>query len=50
MPMLILWVVTPCGLVGKYQRFGETYFFHLQRSSGVVRKWVVYIGSEEGRD
>jgi hypothetical protein len=24
MSMLVFWVVTPCGLVGRYQRFGET--------------------------
>jgi hypothetical protein len=23
--ILFFWVVTPCGLVGRYQRFGETY-------------------------
>jgi hypothetical protein len=23
MSMLVFWVVTPCGLVGRYQRFGE---------------------------
>jgi hypothetical protein len=25
MSMLIFWVVTPCGLVGRYQSFGGTY-------------------------
>jgi hypothetical protein len=30
MSMLVFWVVTPCGPVGKYQRFGETYCLHLQ--------------------
>jgi hypothetical protein len=25
MAMLVFWVVTPCGLVGRYQRFEETY-------------------------
>jgi hypothetical protein len=28
--MLIFWVVTSCGLVGRYQRFGGTYCLHLQ--------------------
>jgi hypothetical protein len=28
--MLIFWVVTPCELVGGYQRFGGTYYIHLQ--------------------
>jgi hypothetical protein len=27
---MLFCVVTPCGLVGRYQRFGETYCFHLQ--------------------
>jgi hypothetical protein len=30
MSVLVLWVVTPCGLVGRYQRFGGTFCFHLQ--------------------
>jgi hypothetical protein len=37
MSMLLLWVVTPCELVGRYQRFGETYCLHLQG-----RKWKQY--------
>jgi hypothetical protein len=28
--MLFFWVVTPCGLVGRYQHFGETYHLHFQ--------------------
>jgi hypothetical protein len=28
--MLVFWVVTPCGIVVKYQRFGGTYCPHLQ--------------------
>jgi hypothetical protein len=28
--LLAFWAVTPCGLVGRYQRFGGTYFLHLQ--------------------
>jgi hypothetical protein len=28
--MLVFCVVTPCGLIGRYQRFGDTYCFHLQ--------------------
>jgi hypothetical protein len=27
---LVFWVVTPCRLVGRYQRFGGTYCLHLQ--------------------
>jgi hypothetical protein len=30
MSMLFFWVVTPCGLVGRYKRFGGTYCLHLQ--------------------
>jgi hypothetical protein len=25
MPMLVFWLVMPCELVGRYDRFGETY-------------------------
>jgi hypothetical protein len=28
MSMFAFWVVTPCGLVGRYQYFGETYCLH----------------------
>jgi hypothetical protein len=27
--MLLFWVVTPCRLVGRYHRFGETHCLHL---------------------
>jgi hypothetical protein len=27
--MLVLWAVFPCELVGKYRRFGGTYYLHL---------------------
>jgi hypothetical protein len=30
MSMLVFWVVMPCGLVGRHQRFGGTYSLHLQ--------------------
>jgi hypothetical protein len=30
MVLLVFWVVTPCGFVGRYKRFGGTYFLHLQ--------------------
>jgi hypothetical protein len=26
--MKVFWVVIPCGLVGRYQHFGETYWLH----------------------
>jgi hypothetical protein len=28
--IVVFWVVTPCGLISGYQRFGETYHLHLQ--------------------
>jgi hypothetical protein len=28
--ILLFWVLAPCRLVGRYQRFGETYCLHLQ--------------------
>jgi hypothetical protein len=31
MSMLVSWVVTPYGLVGRYQRLGGTYCLHLQK-------------------
>jgi hypothetical protein len=30
MMMLFFWVLEPCGLVGRGQRFGETYCLHIQ--------------------
>jgi hypothetical protein len=33
--MLVSWVVTSCGPVGRYRRFGGTY----SPSSGLQRKW-----------
>jgi hypothetical protein len=30
MMMMIFWVLAPCRLVGRYQRFGDTYCLHLQ--------------------
>jgi hypothetical protein len=39
MAMLLFWVVTPCGLVRSYQRFGETFLhsFHLHSSENTLR-------------
>jgi hypothetical protein len=37
MSMLLFWVVTPCGIVGRYQRFGWTCCLHLQPSSVIFR-------------
>jgi hypothetical protein len=30
MLIVVFWVVTPCSLVGGYQRLGGTYSFHFQ--------------------
>jgi hypothetical protein len=38
MAMLVIWVVTPCGLVGRQRQFGETYCLHLQDSREVTMK------------
>jgi hypothetical protein len=36
--VLVLWVVTPCGLVGRYRRFGGTYCLCLQSYSVTTQK------------
>jgi hypothetical protein len=46
--MLFFWIVTPCGLIGRYQCFRETYCLHLRGWSRGAGKWIVYMGSEEG--
>jgi hypothetical protein len=28
--MLVFWIVTPYGIVGRYQLFGGTYYLHLR--------------------
>jgi hypothetical protein len=28
--MLVFYIVTPCGLLGRYQRFGKKYCLYLQ--------------------
>jgi hypothetical protein len=30
MLMLVFWILIPCGLVGRYRRFGEAYRLHIQ--------------------
>jgi hypothetical protein len=30
MSLLVFWVVSPCGFVGRYQHFGEIYCLHHQ--------------------
>jgi hypothetical protein len=32
--VLVFWVATLCGLVGRYQRFGGAYCLHLQNLMG----------------
>jgi hypothetical protein len=34
MLMLVFWIVMPCGLVVRYQRFGGIYYLHLQVWNG----------------
>jgi hypothetical protein len=51
--MLLLWVVTPCRLVGRCQRFGETYCLHLQgcrwRQYVFPKRWCnTYLTSLQG--
>jgi hypothetical protein len=49
MMMLFFWVLVPYRLIGRYQRFGETYFLHFQacledgdnmflRNAGIYRR------------
>jgi hypothetical protein len=35
--MFFFWVLAPCRLVGRCQRFGETYCLHLQGLSGITK-------------
>jgi hypothetical protein len=37
--MLLFWVLVSCRLIGRYQRFGETYYLHFQGWSGEAGKW-----------
>jgi hypothetical protein len=41
--MLVFWVVTPCGLVGRYQRFGRTYCLNLQPRRPTQTCLLVYL-------
>jgi hypothetical protein len=53
--VLVFWVVTQCGLIRKYQRFGGTYCLHLQsRRSEEKHKQIplfvyLFIGDSWGR-
>jgi hypothetical protein len=43
---LVFWVVTPCGLVGRYQRFGGTHCHHLQHFGRLLqyvppKRWYI---------
>jgi hypothetical protein len=48
MSTLVFWIVTLCGLVGWFQRFGGTYCLYLQDWSEGVSNWIVYMGLGEG--
>jgi hypothetical protein len=40
MPMVVFWVVTPCDLVGAFQRFARMYRLHLQgEAATLLHKW-----------
>jgi hypothetical protein len=41
MPMLVFWIVKPCGFVGRYQSFGGTYCLNLHDW-----KWRQYVPSK----
>jgi hypothetical protein len=45
LPSMVFWVVTPCGLVGRYQRFGDTYCLHLQ---GWSDRLYIVLSSQRG--
>jgi hypothetical protein len=36
---MFFWILAPCILVGRCQRFGETYCLHLQGWNGNAGKW-----------
>jgi hypothetical protein len=53
--LLVFWVVTSCGLVGRYQRFGETYCLRFRAEvrllgSGELRTRIGGIGQLESRN
>jgi hypothetical protein len=39
--VLVFWVVTPCELAGRYQRFGGTYCLHLHHRENLKYKLLV---------
>jgi hypothetical protein len=43
--MMIFWVLAPCTLIGRCQRFGETYGLHLQpygaKTYIIIRKYCL---------
>jgi hypothetical protein len=47
--MLFFLVLASCRLVGRCQRFGDTYCLHIQGWSGDAGKWWDVIGLEEGK-
>jgi hypothetical protein len=46
----VFWVVTPCGLVGGYQRFGGTYCLHHQGFSSGAMEATLFVNGIENND
>jgi hypothetical protein len=44
--MLVFWVVTPCGLVGRYKRFAGTNCLHFQGSIALLPRRPVSAGED----
>jgi hypothetical protein len=36
---MLFWILTPCRMAGRAQRFGEAYCVHLQGEIGDARNW-----------
>jgi hypothetical protein len=47
--MLSFWVLTPCRLVGRCQRFGDKHCLHLQAEVAMLESGGIYVGLEEGK-
>jgi hypothetical protein len=39
--VVVLWILTPCNVVGSYQCFGGTYHLHLQSTVCNFQTWVI---------
>jgi hypothetical protein len=40
MPMLVFWVATPCGFLGRYQRFGDIYYLSHEDGDSMFLRYV----------